>query len=209
VRRPPQIGGVTQLVASLPVTLLAYYGRRIEHERRCLFQTEPAIRTVGLPIYKAASHDQYFEAARLAREQLGRLCSPLFAFVTAELSAMLGQPVSLDPNLAPPGFHVVSATETFYGGGWHVDGFPHWPDVPPPEYSVTLLLSDWPDAFTTDFADASGEVLAVAHQPGRITLFPSDARHRMGAFHPLPGCTARVTLQGHLARNREGFALFW
>lgn len=202
-----------QSIGRFPERLQSYFREQVSKEIEFCFQSEFSIRTVGLPIYKAESEDVYLKNADMCRAIFKARYLAVYEFVIDQISNALNASVTITEHLAPPGFHVITATgsRSFWGGKWHVDRFPNWKNVVNPFYTFTMVLGDNCTCFTTDFCNDEKEDACerIQHHSGRLTVFPSAARHRIGGFSTESAKLERITLQGHLAKSNNGFELFW
>jgi hypothetical protein len=167
--------------------------------------------TFGLPLYKASTEEEYFSR----NQPLNKILLGEFGDLVAELSVTLQNAfrtrVILHPQLAVPGFHLLSSEpgRPFAGGCWHADSFLH-SALPQPlvAYSATLLLGDARNPYGIEVrgSNVSG---FFQHQRGQVTLFQSNLLHRIAPIVPQPGLWERLTMQAHLWKYANHSLLFW
>jgi hypothetical protein len=203
--------GIFQCVSVLPPLLQKHYQHQIMSEPSFTYQNEKRIKTIGLPFYKAAGIEEYTSQTNLCRSVFLERFAPLYEFVIHELIVTLGVDVRISELMAPPGFHIITSTpeDPFWGGHWHVDTFPTCGAMSNPVLTVTLLLGGFPNLFCTEFGESDHEFFSVHHHPGRITVFPSILRHRIGSFSAIDGPIVRTTLQAHLSWRFDHFEIYW
>jgi hypothetical protein len=166
---------------------------------------------VGRPLYLAESLASYRQFAVELNARLQERFGELLGAFADSLGERLNKPIFFDRKLACPGFHVFhpGSKRSYPGGVWHIDVF-NFEILPRPEsaYSATLLLGDDQNEYALEF-ECEGQVRSHPHRIGRVTLLPSEMRHRIAPFSTVAEASVRVTLQGHVWIYQEHGVLFW
>jgi hypothetical protein len=132
----------------------------------------------------------------------------LYGNVLSALSEFLGERVSLDEELAFPGFHIFHNDPVLLtvAGNWHVD-LPH----------ETLGLGDInPRAFTlaVEMPEGGGGIDLyredyIEHKVGYMMVHDGKTTHRIASLKKAQGGRNRITLQGHIIRKEGKLVSFW
>jgi hypothetical protein len=167
--------------------------------------------TFGLPLYLAESECDYFKAAAANNVCLLSGFGWLLEAMIETLESVIRAPITFDPRLALPGFHIFTSSDQspYNGGVWHVDVFRYAVSPEPlARYSATLLLGDAQTSYGIDYKTDNSEQY-FPHQIGSLTVFGSSIEHRVAAISPTATGQFRVTLQAHVwAYPRQAIA-FW
>ena len=209
---PPSLARTS--AARLPEILRAhFFDRCLIAEPWTTFKSEPAISTIGLPIYKAQDREEYAAFAGRSRGHFAREFCVLYDFILLAVQEMTGQVARLSRALALPGFHLITTSRDapFWGGTFHRDQFHHRvAEASDVLFSGTLLLNAEPSTHGLDFkGDQDDETLSIWHDPGRVTLFAPDRPHRIGSMSAAGTDVTRITMQFHARAQRDVLEIFW
>jgi hypothetical protein len=164
--------------------------------------------TIGKSAYLDGDTPEYHDNIGYLNHRLFSFSPALYMYVLAALAKYFMETVSLDKDLAFPGFHIFVNDPILLttAGNWHVD-LPHETlglgDKDP--YAFTLAVEMPGGGGGIDFD--TGEY--VEHKVGYMMIHDGKTAHRISALKEAYGGRNRITLQGHIIRKESKLVAFW
>tara|TARA_R110000744_G_scaffold3698_7_gene13823 strand:- start:3800 stop:4408 length:609 start_codon:yes stop_codon:yes gene_type:complete len=167
--------------------------------------------TIGKSAYLDGLTDRYYKHKDRLNAALMKIGPIMYEKVLGVLSGYFKEDVSLDDDLAYPGFHIFVNHPILMttSGNWHCD-IPHetlglgCEDA----YTFTLAVEMPEGGGGIDVYNEKDDHEYVEHKVGYMMLHDGESVHRIASLKENGG-KPRITLQGHIIRKEGKLVAFW
>jgi len=167
--------------------------------------------TLGKAAYLDGNTKAYYEGFEMLNPILMDHLAFMYDGLAEMLSAIFRERVYGHSNVALPGFHVFPSDPQFLSmyGAWHVD-LPHQilslGESDTQAYTVAIKLPTGGGGMDMKI---NGKEEYVEYEEGKMYLHSGEDVHRISCYKEYVPDEYRVTLQGHIVRDRGELITFW
>lgn len=167
--------------------------------------------TLGRNVYLDGKTDEYFKNIMHTNKRLINNFSNVYINIQDYLQEYFGEPVYLYHDYAIPSFHIFESNEAFldFPSNWHTD-YPHTTlgldDVD--THSFTYVVDIPSCGAGLQYKDGD-EYKYLGYNVNDFILHTGDFLHNIAPLKEYKPNEYRITLQGHIVRDKDRLIMFW
>lgn len=167
--------------------------------------------TLSRNAYLDGKTEEYYKHLKHRNEKLISNFANVYISIQEYLEEYFGEPVFLYHDYSVPGFHIFESNEAFlnFPSNWHTD-YPHKTlGIDSKEiYSFTYVIDIPSCGAGLEYKDRD-KIKYLEYNVGDFIFHSGDFLHNIAPLKECKPNEYRITLQGHVTRDKDRLIMFW